>query len=73
MGKYELLGFHHEIPDRSPTLDFARVAFLLVSAGAFVLGEWLLGIGVLFLAVVSGHGLPHEVTHFDPGRGGVRW
>jgi hypothetical protein len=73
MGKYELLGYHRDVAERSPALDFVRVAMLLGSAGSFVTGEWVLGVTALFLAVLSGHGIPNEVSHFKPGAGGIRW
>ena len=73
MGKYELLGYHHEGAERSPGLDFLRTTMLVGSAGAFVAGEWLLGVSALSLVLVSGHGIPNEVTHFRPGAGGIRW
>ncbi len=73
MSKYELLGYHHETPERSPGLDFLRIAMLVVSAGSFVAGEWLLGFTALSLALVTGHGIPHEVSHFRPSSGGIQW
>ncbi len=67
MSKFELLGYHHEVAEHSLGLDFLRTILLVASVGAFVTSEWLLGLTALFLALVSGHGIPREVANFHPG------